>query len=229
MLLQEADKVPGLDSDQLHWETEEDAGSTHRASALVDATIKEDKLAEAVDGEADVATPTTARRAKRSSYNRLSKLSDDRRLSIASSKAFESGGNRGADSNRSSATIKGPQSNGRSTFSEADFDRALRKFASERDNFVNELTLSAGAVVREKPKPRTKPQRIFSEDVSALKSGLGSIRRRISFREMGSIKRQPSVARQRSSPPIHLAPLPDVWSSPLTSPSSLRAHLEAPL
>ena len=165
-------------------------------STLSTATIAEDKLAEAVDGASDLPSPTTPRHAKKSSLNRLSKVTDDRRLSGGSSKLLDG---KGTDSNRSSATIRPLQTNGHTSLSEADFERALRKFASERDIFVNDLSLSAGAVLREKPKQRAKPQRIVSEDVSGLKSGLGSIRRRISFREMPSVKRTPSVARQRTA------------------------------
>lgn len=76
-----------------------------------------------------------------------------------------------------------------------DFDRALRKFASERDSFLSDLTLSAGAVVPNRPRPRPKTQRIVNEDAGGLKSGVGSIRRRISFRDMNSMKRQSSVNR----------------------------------
>ena len=80
---------------------------------------------------------------------------------------------------------------------DVDFEKALKKFARERDSFLVDLTLSAGAVVPNRPKPRPKTQKITSEDVNGLKGGVGSIRRRISFREMSSMKRQPSVVRQR--------------------------------
>ena len=187
----------GVDSDQLHWENEE-AVAAARMSTLSTATIAEDKLAEAVDGEPDLHSPTTPRHAKKSSLNRLSKATDDRRLSGGSSKLLDG---KSTDSNRSSATIRPLQTNGHASLNEADFEKALRRFANERETFVNDLTLSAGAVIREKPKPRTKPQRIVSEDVSGLKSGLGSIRRRISFREMGTVKRTPSLARQGATFP----------------------------
>ena len=190
----------GVDGDDLRWETEEDHAD-YRASALSEAPIVEDRLAEAVDGEPeDVPAPSlsTQRHARHSSYNRLSKLSDDKRLSTTSSKLMDSPT---PNSNRSSATIKAVTANGRSTLTEADFDKALRKFANERDTFVNDLALNAGAVVRERPRPRARPQRIVSEEQSGLKSSIGSIRRRISFREKGStVKRQSStVGRQGTS------------------------------
>lgn len=98
-------------------------------------------------------------------------------------------------SNRSSATIKGVQIGG-SGLSEVDFDVALRKFASERDTFLEEMSFSAGVAQQNRPTrpPRPKPQRVQHEDAGNLRSGVGSIRRRLST--MSSLKRQPSMARQ---------------------------------
>lgn len=111
--------------------------------------------------------------------------------------------NKGTDSNRSSTTIKGIQINGTNNgtggLNDYDFEKALRKFASERDSFLSDLSLSAGAIMPNRPKPRPKTQRIISDETSAMKSGVGSIRRRISFRDMGSMKRQSSIARQGKS------------------------------
>ena len=103
---------------------------------------------------------------------------------------------KGKDSNRSSTTIKGIQINGIPTVVEDDFEKALRKFASERDSFLSGLALSAGAVVPNKPRPRPQTQKIINEDGQGLRAGLGSIRRRISTRNVGGMKRQPSVGRQ---------------------------------
>ena len=177
-----------MDSDELHWDTEEDVAS--RASNQFGPTIEEDKVAEAEDERPS--TPATPRHSKRNSYNRLSRLSDDKRLSLSSIRLVEG---KGADSNRSSTTIKGIQINGTGSLGDFDFDKALRKFASERESFLADLSLSAGTVPKQ-PKPRPKTQRIVSDDASNLKSAVGSMRRRISFREMSSMKRQPSVARQ---------------------------------
>jgi hypothetical protein len=51
-----------------------------------------------------------------------------------------------------------------------------------------------------RPKPRPRTQRIVADEkpvsTNPLKSGIGSVRRHMSFREMSSMKRQPSVARQ---------------------------------
>lgn len=159
----------------------------------VGPTIEEDKLAEAEDS---LSNPPSSRNVKRSSYQRLSKLSDEARLSISS--FSPSPEKNGTDSNRSSTTIRAVQVNSTSGLNDVDFDKALRKFASERDSFLSDLSLSAGAVVPSRLKPRPKTQRIVGEDVggAGLKSGVGSIRRRISFRDMNSMKRQSSVNRQ---------------------------------
>ena len=99
-------------------------------------------------------------------------------------------------SNRSSATIKGMPVGG-SGLSEADFDNALRKFAAERELFLEEIQFSAGTVAQvSRSKARPKTQRFVSDDsvTSSPRSGVGSLRRRIST--MSSLKRQPSMARQ---------------------------------
>ncbi|KAF2759442.1 DENN-domain-containing protein [Pseudovirgaria hyperparasitica] len=102
-------------------------------------------------------------------------------------------------SNRSSATIRAVQVGG-TGLSEADFDKALRKFASERESFLDEISIQSGAVTPTKtPKPRPRAQRIVSDDrdVNNLRSSVaGSLRRRLSG--MSSMKRASSVNRQSS-------------------------------
>ena len=164
--------------------------------ASFEPTIEEDRAAEAEGAPPD--TPVkTPRKAKRNSYQRLSNLSDEARLSISTlSIATE---RKGTDSNRSSATIKASQVNGGGFgggMNDTDFEHALRKFTSQRDSFLADLTLSAGAVMPNRPKARPKTQKIVNEDEQKLKSGLGSLRRRISMRDMNSTKRQSSVKRQ---------------------------------
>ena len=135
------------------------------------------------------------RPANRNSYNRLSRLSDEARLS-STTLSPPTPEAKETDSNRSSMTVKGIRFSTVGGLSDIDFDKALRKFASERDSFLSDLSLSAGAVVPNRPQPRPKTQRIVNEDLMGLKSGVGSIRRRMSFRDMSSMKKQASVKRQ---------------------------------
>lgn len=184
----------GVDSEQLQWTNEEEIIDQGPLSP-VEQTIEEDKIAED-DGRPDV-PEQTPRKAKRSSYQRLSKLSDEARLSISSLSLSPE--KNGTDSNRSSVTIKGPQVNGTNqtlTWNETDFENALKKFAAQRDSFLTDLDLTAGAIVPSRPKPRPKTQRIVNEEVPGTRSGIGSIRRRLSTRNLNSAKRQSSVKRQ---------------------------------
>lgn len=182
----------GIDSQQLRW-GKDDEFANSAPQAPVEQTIEEDKLAEAEDPPSNLLA-STPRNTKRNSYHRLSRLSDEARLSISSFSPIPD--RKGTDSNRSSTTIKGSQVNGTGALNDVDFEKALRKFASERDSFLADLTLSAGAVMPSRPKPRPKTQRIIGEDNAVLKSGVGSLRRRMSFRDMSSMKRQSTVGRQ---------------------------------
>ena len=137
----------------------------------------------------------------------------------------------GSSSNRSSVTIKGGGGNGvagagagagagsggtgatgpisprTSSFLDEsgnfDFDKALLKFASERESFLSDLSLSAGAITpNSRPRSRLRTQKISSDDNPSggnlIRSGIGSVRRHMALRDMNSMKRQPSVARQAS-------------------------------
>lgn len=186
----------GVESDQLTWARDGDF-IDENTPPPGEPTIEEDKAAED-DGRPQDFPQITPRKAKRSSYQRLSRLSDEARLSIASIGSTPE--KNGTESNRSSVTIKGIQVNGTLGLNDVDFDRALRKFATERDSFLSDLTLSAGAVVPNRPRPRPKTQRITNEEATGLKSGVESIRRRISFRDMNSMKRPSSVNRNCKLP-----------------------------
>ncbi|PHH76376.1 hypothetical protein CDD82_4033 [Ophiocordyceps australis] len=84
-----------------------------------------------------------------------------------------------------------------------DFDTALVKFAAERETFLQDLSFTAGAKTQSRP-PMVNPraERIRADDtppsgrMSPLKSIKGSIRRKISFRDMNSMRKQPASARQ---------------------------------
>ena len=182
-----------MDSEQLKWRGE-DEYENEMLSAPSEPTIQEDTQAENSDSPSDL-TFAKPRNPKRNSYQRLSRLSDHSRLSLASLQSLTLD-SKGRGSNRSSVTIKGIQINGIPTASDDDFERALRKFTSERDSFLSGLTLTAGAVVPNRPRPKPQTQKILTEDAQGLRASLGGLRRRISTRNVSGIKRQPSVGTQ---------------------------------
>jgi hypothetical protein len=189
--------ISGIESTQIYDEREHAVASP----PPVDETIEED-IALETDSITSPrpSTPTSPNtdRSKRGS----SRYSWEARKSISS--VVGPGEFKPTPSNRSSATIKGIQTEA-PALSDEDFEIALRKFASERDNFLEEIQVQAGAVVSQTsrtPKSRPRTVRITSaEDVAnnaaAQKGGIGGLRRRLST--MNSMKRQPSVsvARQR--------------------------------
>lgn len=85
------------------------------------------------------------------------------------------------------------------------FDEALMKFAAEREDFLDDLSFSAGAKLQPRAPMVNNPraERIKAEEgdasgrMSPLRSIKGSIRRKISFRDMNSVKRQTTIAKQR--------------------------------
>ena len=171
-------------------------GEEYKANRPQQTQPVTDTIQEDADAEEDNGAPAdkVSSSSQRDSRQFLSNPSNEARLSFRSMESD----NKEALSNRSSMTIKGTQSpKSGGLLSDADFNDALTKFASERDSFLNDLSLSAGAVVQNRPKPRPKTQKIVAaEEVNPLKSGIGSVRRHMSFREMNSVKRQPSMARQ---------------------------------
>jgi hypothetical protein len=171
-------------------------------SPSVEVTIEEGSEGEGAapsqNGGAGTAR-ATARHSRTNSWNRLSKLSIEARNSIHEPDT--------PDSNRSSITIKA-STNGSATdnLSDFDFDSALIKFANQRDSFLDDLSFSAGLPTPTRSPMTTNPRadriRIEDGDIlgstarrSPLRSVGGSIRRKISFRDMNSMKRQPSLIR----------------------------------
>lgn len=157
--------------------------TTANAPAL-DATIEEDQSLDTAPKASPVPQEIAGlgENTRRRSANRLSY---ETRKSIGSVITA---------SNRSSATIKGVQVGG-SGLSDVDFDNALRKFAAERDTFLEEIQFSAGSMAQQsRPRPKPKAQRIVNEDSTSVRGGVGSIRRRLST--MNSLKRPHSMARQ---------------------------------
>ncbi|KAM0815269.1 putative DENN domain-containing protein [Seiridium cardinale] len=181
-------------------------------SPHVETTIEEDREPDEDAQKRDsVVGPTNkaiARHSRQNSGNRLSK---------ASLRTLEEvDGN--TRSNRSSATIRpnpppggngGAQYDGIPAFlADFDFDEALFKFAAERENFLEDLSFTAGAKTQARP-PMVNPraERIKADEsqsgrMSPLKnlrgSIRGSIRRKISFRDMNSVRKQPTPAKAAS-------------------------------
>ncbi|KAJ5238607.1 hypothetical protein N7468_003226 [Penicillium chermesinum] len=162
-----------------------------------------DAIQEDADAEEEEPAPGASRPTSSLSVNTTRRISQQRLSTLSR----ESEKTNGANSNRSSTTIKGASSPVRASAlfdGDFDFDQALLKFASERDTFLTDLNVSAGAITKSRPRSRVRTQKIVAEDQSAqsspnlLKSGIGSVRRHMSFRDMNSMKRQPSVARQAS-------------------------------
>jgi hypothetical protein len=162
----------------------------------VEDTIEEDEDTEQeISSILESPRPTT-RHSRSNSYQGLSRLSNEAQMSIRSP---------GTGSKRSSVTIKpGPSSRPRSSalMNDADFDNALKQFAADRDSFFLDLTFNADTVTQPpRPKTRPKTQRIVAEDIQpSMSRGIGSIRRHMSFREMNSMRKQPSVKRNGQCP-----------------------------
>ncbi|KAI9038481.1 dDENN domain protein [Aspergillus affinis] len=170
--------------------------ATSPGPAVTD-TIEEDADAEeAHDPRLDGLSRPNSMTGGRNSFQRFSMRSGDAEPN-----------ENGSSSNRSSMTIKGAQSpRGSSFLEDFDFDKALLKFASERDSFLSDLSHTAGAITPQsqaRPRSRLRTTKIVSDESPAqpsslLRSGIGSVRRHMAFRDMNSMKRQPSVARQAS-------------------------------
>jgi hypothetical protein len=196
-------------------------------SAPIDDIIAEDgeEGEEAETSTIVSSSRANARHSRQNSANRLStmsKLSITPSVSADARTAEDMEGN--TRSNRSSATIRPvppPNAHGGANsingtaglyglglgigpdgMPDFDFDKALLKFAAERENFLDDLTFSAGAKTQSRPpmvNPRTEKLKVAEEgDQSGRMSPLmrsirGSIRRKMSFRDMSSVRKQPTA------------------------------------
>lgn len=178
--------------------------TVHRHSATganghgIEPTIEEDKVAEQEASSILDSPRPTSRGRKHDSFKRLSKLSDDARTSILSLDSNE------ASKRSSAATVRAvnpPGERQSKILNDADFDKAMNTFAKDRESFFLDLNFAAGAVTKssEPKKSRPKTQKIIPEEIDQTPTrAFGSIRRHMSFKEMSSMKRQPSVARKVS-------------------------------
>ncbi|KAI1825406.1 dDENN domain-containing protein [Xylaria intraflava] len=151
----------------------------------------------------------SVRCSRQSSNSRLS------RVSVANSNHTLEEVDGNTRSNRSSATIRpnpipGGPDRPDGALIDFDFDKALVKFAAERENFLEDLSFSAGAKTQSRP-PMVNPraERIKADEaanskLSPLKSIRGSIRgsirRKISFRDMNSARKQSTTPRPGMGP-----------------------------
>lgn len=200
-----------------------------QSSVPVESTIVEDGEPEEEESVNGGQGRWSARHSRQSSANqqRLSKMSNDGRSSIHTLEEVDSNGN--TRSNRSSATIRpvgdpvgngapviaSSESGGLMMMGDFDFDQALVKFAAERENFLEDLSFSAGAKLQSRP-PMVNPraERIRAEEsepsgrLSPLRSIKGSIRRKMSFRDMNSMRKQPSTRVGATSRACMFPPFP---------------------
>ena len=213
--------IAGLDGQELLDAYIRIAADTTRPSSYgVDDTIQEDAVAESDAPSIVRSSGSIVRHGSRNSYYRLSQLSDEARLSMLTldSKPI------GSSSNRSSATVRAipPSPTRMSTMiSDVDFDNAMTKFTSDRDRFYLDLSFHPPSPVQRKPSgPRAKTHKIVAEEAPPTPTrGLGSLRRHISFKEMASVKRQLSLARNVS---VRSSRRLSSYNAVIPSPESLR-------
>ncbi|ETI19511.1 hypothetical protein G647_09345 [Cladophialophora carrionii CBS 160.54] len=194
--------IAGLDSQQLV-----DAFSQQRWSHdLVEQNGVETTIREEVTPEFDqssiMQSPRgSASHSRHDSYQRLSQLSDEARSTIQSLDSATQ-----TQSNRSSMTVRpadaAPDVRMSSAISEADFDKAMKKFATDRDEFYLDLSFNSAETAKPtRSKSHLRTQKIVAQDEppSLPNRNFGSIRRHLSFKDMSSTKRQLSVARRTST------------------------------
>ncbi|EMC97616.1 hypothetical protein BAUCODRAFT_459889 [Baudoinia panamericana UAMH 10762] len=182
--------ISGIESAQVYEEP-----PTTALAAPVEDTIDEDKALETNNG-----TRPTTPGSHHDVAKRRSRYSFEARKSIGS--VINTAEPLTPASERSSMTVKALNGNASPSLSDDAFEQALKKFASERDSFLEDIQISAGVVptpTQRRPRPRTI--RITSDDGQTggvgPKGGAGSLRRRLST--MTSMKKQPSAISRQSS------------------------------
>ncbi|KIX04120.1 uncharacterized protein Z518_07673 [Rhinocladiella mackenziei CBS 650.93] len=193
--------IAGLDSQQLV-----DAFSQPRWSHdLTDPNGVDFAITEEATTENDQSSILQSPRAsvshsRHDSYQRLSQFSNEARNSIQSLDEATS-----PQSSRSSVTIRPPTTSATrvsTAITEADFEKAMKKFVTDRDAFFLDLTFNpAGPSKPGRSRSRPKTQKIIVADEPSPppNRNFGSIRRHLSFKDMSSAKRQPSMARRTST------------------------------
>ncbi|KAF2765716.1 DENN-domain-containing protein [Teratosphaeria nubilosa] len=189
--------ISGIESSQVF-----DAEAVAFAPAApVEDTIHEDEALETSSHPRPTSPGSPTEAAKR-----RSRYSFEARKSIGSIINATTGEPYTPGSNRSSTTIKAGSTHGHGQvggLSDDAFEEALKKFATERESFMEDLSFSAGTVTSPTPKKTTRPKTVrITQDESTMngagiRSSVGSLRRRLST--MNSMKRQPSQMSHRSS------------------------------
>ena len=193
--------ISGIESSQVYDERlQPNSVVSPLASPPVDETIEEDRAL-----ETDSIRPTSQDGLPNggSMRGRSGQRLSENRQSVGTITGIDSKPPVTASNRSSITTIKGVALG--SGLSDVDFENALRKFASERETFLEEIQFTSGVThqSRQTPtRPRPRPPRVSqapsvnAEDgIANLRTGVGSIRRRLSTMQ-SSLKRQPSTARQ---------------------------------
>ena len=179
---------------------EKETNGVSTASRPLDSPIDEDRALETTRVR-NLPTPIPFPPDALDDDPRHSKISNESRNSIVNGGGGLPEPFRASASNRSSATIR-PVPAPLTALNDDDFDRALRKFTSERDSFLDELSVHAGA----SPSARTNIQvkvaaarSSHRDDSNGVGLGSPNVRRHFSLRDLNSMRRQPSVARTGTS------------------------------
>ncbi|KAF4987599.1 hypothetical protein FGRMN_10281 [Fusarium graminum] len=212
--------IAGVESVSYH-----DPNSQPTPAAIpVESTIVEDGESDDEYANGDQ-LKTKARHSRQGSASRLSRASLTDRFSIqtldetdgntrsnrssatiravnppnfGSTNGSTNGNSNGNGNNSQTAGSSGILGEGSMFMDNFDFDKALVKFAAEREVFLEDLSFSAGAKVQARaPMVNPRAERIKAEEsdsgrLSPLRSIKGSIRRKMSFRDMNSVRKQPS-------------------------------------
>lgn len=221
--------------EEISYHDNEPVDSRPLSTLQLDDTIKEDNEQDVIESVTNSPSKNlTARHSRRNSLNRLSKVPSATEARFSIQTVGEEDGTRSnrssatiravpavANGTNGTDDATSPNSDtpetptigalpsgagmGFTGLPDFDFDQALKKFAAEREDFLDDLSFSAGAKLQPRAPMVSNPraERIKAEEaeasgrISPLRSIKGSIRRKISFRDMNSVKRQATTVRPR--------------------------------
>ncbi|KAK2070860.1 hypothetical protein P8C59_005322 [Phyllachora maydis] len=172
----------------------------------VEDTIAEDGEDELVDTSLISSPKSSARHSRQNSGHRFSKLSINAGFVMPTRAA-----------------------QGEVLFDDFDFDQALLKFAEQRESFLDDLSFTAGAKLQSRP-PMTDPrtEKLKDEELEPterrspiMKSIRGSLRRKMSFRDLNSVRKQAQAPRTAS---IRTAKRMSNYNSVIPTPEPLNTE-----